>query len=473
VADKVVTAGMARVWIQPDGPNTRMFYAGCYGVGDVAIPEGDITYIRCPSNVKANEWKITGEIVGTPGNKTTSMEAPLGLVNYLLSIKCKFGFQVRFGECSRPDDPAGWELMLAFEDAKITNRGVTQINGRNPDNNNEAMTTADITFAEMYFVKTRSWTSAVITAQSGATLKDVTFCDSPTCAGACGTGSSGCQVGYVITAGIAAGGGEEIWKTLDGGDSWTRIQSPFTDVYDDMVAIDCVDDVVIVVNGTTADTIARSADGGATWSIINVGLNKILTDVFMLDSMNIWVCGEDGRIAKSADGGLTWTAQEAGVATAEDLNEIHFFDENYGLAVGDAGAILRTINGGVDWELVSSGVATNLLCCRAVTKFIFWVGGASGTLLYSMDSGATWNVKSWPGAGTDTINAIEFYGNEFGFFGATSAGAAGVLYSTVDGGYTMGVVTLPSNVGINRIYMCDPNTVYIATNGSGRLIYTA
>ena len=466
----LVTSGIGRVWIQPRGCNTPMLYAGCYGLGDVTIPEGDVTYVRCPSPSQANVWDIVGSVVGTPGNKTTSMQAPIDLVNYLLTIKCDFNFQFRMGECSRPDDPAGWESLLAFEGARITNRGVQNLNPRDPANNNQIMTTADITFSEMYFVKEREFVAKTVTATSGATMQDIHFCDAEVCAGACGTGSIGCQVGYVITSGIAAG--EEIWKTIDGGANWTELTNPFTSIYDDLVAIDCIDDVVILINGTSTSSIARSADGGTTWAIIDVGGAQIVNDIFIADSANMWLVGDGGYVWYSSDGGLTWETQDAGVATSENLAEVFFYTTQKGIAVGAAGAIIRTIDGGVTWTAVTSGTANALNTVCMSSELIAWVGGASGTLLYTMDGGLTWTAKTWPGAATDTINAITFCGCEFGFFGSTTIGTLGKLYTTLDGGYTYRLETLPTNLGINAIHCCDPNTVYLATNGDGKILKT-
>ena len=464
------TSGESRVWIQPQGCNTQMMYGGCYGMGDVTIPEGDITYIRCPSRSQPSEWDIIGQIVGVPGNKTASLEAPLDLVNYLLTIKCEFNVQVRLGKCDRPDNPLTWESMLSFRNARITQRSVSNLNARTPETNEVVLVMADIVFDEMEFLQAPAYVSSTVTSTADAALQDVSFCDDPMCAGACGVGSTGCQVGYVVTAGIVAG--EELWKTVDGGDNWVEITSPFASVYDDIIGVDCAGDVVILISGTTASTIARSADGGATWTIIDVGGAQILADVHMLDGANVWLTGAGGYIWYSSDAGLTWTIQDAGVATAEDLKEIHFADTDTGLAVGDAGAIVRTANGGADWAAVTSGVATDLKTVFCVTDLIMWAGGATATVLYSMNGGITWVEKTWPGTGTDTINAISFCGCMFGYFGATSVALAGVLYDTVDGGYTLTARVLPTNAGINAIECCDPGTVFIATNADGVLLKT-
>lgn len=466
----VTTPGQGRVWIQPSGPNTAFLYSGCYGMGDVTIPEGDISNIYCPSSTQPNEWDVVAQTKGTPGNATTSLEAPLDLVNYLLSIKCPFGVQLRFTRCNRPDDPASWESMLVFRDAQISSRGVTNLNGRTPDNNeSEVLVTAELTFAEMTFVKTLTWTSQQVTSTANATIKDIAFCDDVTCAGECGAGSTGCQVGYVITTGAAS---EEVWKTINGGATWTEIANPFAAPYtDDIVAIACKSNTVILVNGTTASQIAKSVDGGTSWSIIDAGGAQIISDVYMYSSAQVWMCGANGRVWYSDDGGASWTVQDAGVAAgAVTLNEIFMYDDTHGMAVGNSGAIIATTDGET-WAAQSSGVATNLNTVAMTSRWIAFVGGASGVLLVTTDGGTTWVAKTYPGAGTDSINVIVFYDNILGWLGSTTAAAAGKIYRTLDGGYTWTQAeVLPTNAGINAIWVCSPNKVFAATDTAGTII---
>lgn len=465
----VIVSGESRVWIQNQGCGSQYRYGGCYGMGDLTMPEGDITFIRCPSSNQANKWDIIGQIIGVPGNKTTNVELPLGLRNYLLELTCPFNMQVRLGRCSRPDDPAGWEQILALTNARVTSRGITGINARTPENNKEILLTADLTFEDFQFVRALKLSSKSVTVTAGAILKDVAMCDDPSCGGACGPGSIGCQVGYTITTGIV--GGEEIWKTEDGGATWSSVTNPFSSIYDDLVAIDCSGDTVIVVNGTSAGLIARSDDGGVTWSIIDTGVAHIFEDVYFLSGSIVFLVGAGGYILKSTDAGLTWTTVDAGVATTEDLKEITFANANRGYAVGNAGAIVRTIDGGVNWSALTSGTASALKTVSAPSDFLVYVGGASGTLRVSTDGGDTWAAKTWPGAATDTINSIVFCGCQFGFFGVTTLAAAGVIRRTIDGGYTIGSLEdVPSSAGINALFCCDPNKLFAATNTAGRLL---
>lgn len=449
----LVTAGNVRIWIQVGGPSSEFLYGTCMGMGDVAAPEGDLTPVFCPSRTRPNEWDVKGQLRGTPGNKTSSLEAPLDAVNYLVRLKCDFNIQARIATCDTPEDPDSWETMFHFRNARITSRGVTGLNPRDPGNNAEVLTTADIAFENFIDVKRMTAVTSNVRAGTDDFLA-IHFCDEPSCPGNCGDGSDGCQIGFAVF-------NNGLYKTEDGGANWTEITSPFTAIYDDVVDVSCKGDVVILVNGTTAGRIARSQDGGDTWSVVTLPDSIVADAVHMVDVSRIYVAGADGYIWFSDDGGRTWTTQTDGAATTEDLKDIFFFDSKRGWAVGANGAILRTVDGST-WTSVTSGVAVQLNAVHFITAQVGFAAGASGTLLKSTNSGATWTAQTWFGAGTDTINAITSCEQSFVFFGGTTSGAAGFIYQSIDGGFTANAMTLDSVAGVNGLHCCAPDLLYAA-----------
>lgn len=458
VLSKVTTGGNGRTWFQTGGAASQFLYGGCYGMGDVTIPTGDRTQIFCPSPTRPNEWDVVGTIKGVPGNPTVSLEAPLDLVNYLLTIDCPFTVQQRFQECATPEDPDAWESMLHFKGAEITQRGVTGLNAREPGTNATILVTANLVFKEMSFVKRMEFVNIAVFVGTGD-IQAVSFCDDPSCPGNCGAGSAGCQVGYLVTMGIAAG--EQIYKTEDAGANWSAITSPFTSIYDDIVDVACKGDTVIIVNGTTAGRVARSQDGGDTWQVITLPDSEIADAVFMLDVSRVWVAGANGYIWFSEDGGRTFATQEDGTATTEDLRDIFFFDQDHGWAVGTTGAILYTNDGGDTWQSATSGTANTLNTVHFITRFIGYAAGASGTIVKSVDGGATWAAKTWFGAATDTINAITSCEETFVFFGGTTTAIAGFVYQSVDGGEDADLLDISVD-GVNDLFCCAPDKLFIA-----------
>jgi len=66
-------------------------------------------------------------------------------------------------------------------------------------------------------------------------------------------------------------------------------------------------------------------------------------------------------------------------------------DDNTIVTVGGSGTILRTTNAGVSWITVSSGVTDELLSISFMGSTGI-IGAFSQTILYSSDSGASWNI---------------------------------------------------------------------------------
>lgn len=78
--------------------------------------------------------------------------------------------------------------------------------------------------------------------------------------------------------------------------------------------------------GGPGSVIARSADGGATWSTTATGLRAPINKLCFVDERRGWSVGELGTILSTTDGGRTWRRQRGGgraamlvvVATPED-----------------------------------------------------------------------------------------------------------------------------------------------------------
>jgi photosystem II stability/assembly factor-like uncharacterized protein len=143
-----------------------------------------------------------------------------------------------------------------------------------------------------------------------------------------------------------------ILNTIDGGLTWSNQlyvdNNPFIKVH----FHDFNSGHAICYNGS----VFKTSNGGDNWIQINEGFEVDFSDVFIVDSMNIWAVGSigqypepviEGLIYYSKDGGQTWTEQESGVL--KGLNGIWFNDINNGWIVGLGGTILRTENGGIGW----------------------------------------------------------------------------------------------------------------------------
>lgn len=115
---------------------------------------------------------------------------------------------------------------------------------------------------------------------------------------------------------IYVGGSDRVYKSTDGGAHFTftdlpLVQYPFGTVRSSVsdLAVDPRNAKVIYV-ARLQNGIAKSADGGVTWTLANAGLNPnlftytIRLDPFHPDTLIVW---EGGQPYRSTDGAKTWT----------------------------------------------------------------------------------------------------------------------------------------------------------------------
>jgi photosystem II stability/assembly factor-like uncharacterized protein len=126
------------------------------------------------------------------------------------------------------------------------------------------------------------------------------------------------------------------------------------------------------------------------WEIIPSGTTAELNSVHYISIYDLYICGEVFINVKSTDGGQTWQVNSFPVPVT--LNDVFVVDQNVVVTVGNNGTILRTTDAGQNWTTVPSGVTDDLLSLSFVNEFGI-AGGTSQTILYSSNSGATWNIS--------------------------------------------------------------------------------
>ena len=181
--------------------------------------------------------------------------------------------------------------------------------------------------------------------------------------------------------------------THDGGQSWKIRQLGGRDGWLPMRSIDAYDEVVLAVGGVAYDIgiIARSADRGQSWQIIDDSLEVELRDVLFVDQQTAFACGF-GSIYRSRDAGLSW---ELLPAKGEFFTSMAFVNPQTGFAVGRTGSILRTRDGGDSWETVRNGDAVHT-AQHYYNHIAFWdedkgyILGDKGLVLFTEDGGAHW-----------------------------------------------------------------------------------
>jgi photosystem II stability/assembly factor-like uncharacterized protein len=149
-----------------------------------------------------------------------------------------------------------------------------------------------------------------------------------------------------------------IMHTSDGGATWTQQLSyypPYESNEDDatLTSVACTDTEHAVAVGYDEDNVEiwRTTDGGQTWTMVGKKLFPLfappaLSDVVFANASHGWAVG-GGYILRTTDGGSAWTKQLVPSALdALPLDALSFVNPTRGWAAGSGGDILMTMSGG-------------------------------------------------------------------------------------------------------------------------------
>jgi hypothetical protein len=240
--------------------------------------------------------------------------------------------------------------------------------------------------------------------------------------------------------GYAGGIIGKVWRTDDGGSSWTEIAA--AEIGGTLMDGEAIADIAI-------------ADGGAT----------------------VWIIGATGRCSYSVDSGATWTRVDAtlpagdGIAvTAGEIRGGSIWlvggvpmtePDTDGAAGAPAsnGFVLRSDDDGASFEAVATGLAYELADVSFVDADRGWAAAATysaggGAIGATDDGGATWEFSSLPDLPEDEVafsgmgaegtlgacTSAKFFGNDVGVASCTTktydADGSNGLFLTTDGGAT-------------------------------------
>ncbi|MEZ4933199.1 MAG: YCF48-related protein [Saprospiraceae bacterium] len=235
-----------------------------------------------------------------------------------------------------------------------------------------------------------------------------------------------------------------IYKTTDGGQSWTEQFSSNDRTPGEFIFWDENEGMTFGFARTAPNEVViyRTQDGGENWQTIDIP--GILPGEWcagysangLIDSQGdqVWVSTVFGRILHSTDRGQTWEATQVAPA-GRALLGVAFEDEMNGIAVSPAfssgsaapNLAFRTSDGGTTWEEIT-------VPANPIAGALEYVPGTEGTYLfsnvifgetdiaYTHDSGDTWHIMDGPG-----LWAIDFKSPTVGWVG-------GEISSATEGG---------------------------------------
>jgi photosystem II stability/assembly factor-like uncharacterized protein len=234
------------------------------------------------------------------------------------------------------------------------------------------------------------------------------------------------QIGWAIDGGEQQGQiipiNGRIYKTIDGGSSWTL---QFGGSINYLRSIRFVDSLHgwagtlgIDSSDPTPDTalLYETIDGGTTWFVADSKIEGTkpagLCGIFAVDTDNIYICGKytgPAYILKTTNNGKSWQSIDMN-SYASRLIDIYFWSRDSGIVVGGIGSEYDTGSAGSDYGFA--------------------------IILFTSDGGNTWSTRYQ----SDTIDGwcwkISFPTHNIGYVSIEDAGIATPFLTTTDGGMT-------------------------------------
>jgi photosystem II stability/assembly factor-like uncharacterized protein len=194
--------------------------------------------------------------------------------------------------------------------------------------------------------------------------------------------------------GVAVGHGGSVIRTEDGGDTWTHV--PLEEAgSDSLLGVANLGGDHFVAYGAFG-MYFDSTDAGKTWQkrmVVSEDFDRHISQVLQVGSTLVLVA-ESGTIARSDDGGTTWTS----IATPYQGSYFGAVVTKGGalLVFGMRGNVYRTTDLGTTWQKVELPTTVSLMSGHLLPDGRVLLVGNSGLLAESRDDGQTLSLHWAP-----------------------------------------------------------------------------
>ncbi len=281
-------------------------------------------------------------------------------------------------------------------------------------------------------------------------------------------------------------GGSGIWRSLDGGNSFTKLAGPNGTIYS--IIMDPIDSDILLASNSNG-TVWKTTNGGDSWTSVLLESSRRFYDLDFnsANSSIVYACGTNGTMYSSTDQGDTWSSLAGPwnsnrsimfAVTPHDANYIYVLQEKS----GGFDALYLSTDGGTTWTTQSSDDAgdNNIMgyslsntggqaprdmdiIVSPVDKTEVHVAGVM--TFKSNDSGQTWNQTThWvlsnalPFVHAD-IDQLIYHGSKI-----YVASDGGIFIST-DGGDSF--VDKTTGLGIRQFYRLSASSIQVGRVAGG------
>src|SRR6185436_12373722 len=248
--------------------------------------------------------------------------------------------------------------------------------------------------------------------------------------------------------------GVQIFR-VDSAETGARIVTPTADPI--FAAAFASPSRVVVSGGTGATSV--SDDGGRSFISVGGRLTSRLLGVRAGGQAGAaFAPGENGTLAKTVDGGQTWTS--GNVSTSEDVFDVSFPTNLAGFALDTAGGLFRTRDGGATWRPLDTGSTQSARAVVATSPTTILLAGPRG-LRRSTGGGDTFSAVSNRSVARAGLSGIDVAGSTLVAWGPRA------LFRSSDRGRTWRTIRRPGRTTVARkVDFVDARTGYwLGTGG--------
>lgn len=260
--------------------------------------------------------------------------------------------------------------------------------------------------------------------------------------------------------GWLAGGVGRVYRTGDGGQTWTARHTGGSMTLWDVCFVDTSRGWVVGNSGT----VYRTVDGGDSWSLQTTPNTIALRAVSFVDSLVGWAAGNSGIMLHTTDGGRIWTSDPSG--TSDHIYDLHFSSHDRGWACGRSGTLL--FRDGVSWSPLVSGVDVSLMSIYFSDDSTGYAVGSAGTVIRTVDGGRNWVDRPVPAGVNPYLEGVCFVDSLEGW----CVGLGGAILHTTDGGATWEEQISGTLFGLQWVEFVSPREGWAGGYG-GTILHTA
>lgn len=192
------------------------------------------------------------------------------------------------------------------------------------------------------------------------------------------------------SAGYAVGNGNLVSRSVDGGSTWSAPR-PVPGGARKLVTVRCANAATCLITNDSGAGLLRTADGATSFAEVTPSDKPIYAAAFASPSRAVAV-GQNGVTVISDDGGVNWRG--VGTRVPGTFYALRAGSASTAYALGESGALARTTDGGGSWSSVGVPTSARLIGVSFPTGSVGLALDLNGELQRTDNSGASWQLLS-------------------------------------------------------------------------------